>query len=292
MGESSSSQDVRRRYGVPDGVELCVDASEVLVCLPGYEVAVRAVAARPDDLPASGRGGRGALARIETDHGPVMVRPYRKGGLLRHVRGTLFSGSWRPVSEFVMHRRLKAVGVPVLEAVGCVVLRRALGWRGFLLTREIDGAVDLESWLYGVGRDDGDPRDILRHAGAAVRSLHDAGVVHPDLHPKNLLIAPDDTVLAIDLDKADPNEQPLDDVDRLNNLVRLGRSIEKHRLKGMETGRREALRFLEGYAGNREAAAAWLDRVRARLRRGLWLRTIWWRLIGEARPWRAPEARQ
>jgi len=293
MAESPLTQDVRRRYGVPDGVALHVEASEVLACLPGYDVAVRGVAAHPDDLPAAGRGGRAALARVETQHGPVLVREYRKGGLLRHVRGRLFSGSWRPLTELVLHRRLEAVGVPVTEAVGCVVLRRPLGWRGFLLTREVAGAVDLEAWLYGVGEDDRpNPREILRRAGAAVRRLHDAGVMHPDLHPKNLLITPERQVLVIDLDKADPNEQPLNAVDRLTNLVRLGRSIEKHRLKGLRTGRREALRFLEGYAGNREAATAWLGRVRDRLRRGLWLRTIWWRLIGEARPWRAPETKQ
>jgi hypothetical protein len=38
------------------------------------------------------------------------------------------------------------------------------------------------------------------------------------------------------------------------NLVRLGRAIEKHRLRGMRVGRRAALRFLAGYAGGAEAA--------------------------------------
>ena len=47
---------------------------------------------------------------------------------------------------------------------------------------------------------------------------------------------------------------------------------------------REALRFLEGYAGSRAAAAQWLERVRAGVGRGLSLRILWWRLIGEVRP--------
>ena len=68
--------------------------------------------------------------------------------------------------------------------------------------------------------------------------------------------------------------------------MRLGRSIEKHRLKGIRAGRREALRFLTGYAGTLEAGERWLERVRQRLRRGLALRRVWWRLRGEARPWR------
>ena len=37
---------------------------------------------------------------------------------------------------------------------------------------------------------------------------------------------------------------------------------------------------------SREAAHAWLERVRARLLPGLGVRMLWWRLIGQARPWR------
>ena len=33
------------------------------------------------------------------------------------------------------------------------------------------------------------------------------------------------------------------------------------------------------------AAHEWLERVRARLERGLALRMAWWRLLGENRPW-------
>ena len=102
-----------------------------------------------------------------------------------------------------------------------------------------------------------------------VRMLHDAGVPHPDLHPKNLLLAPDGRVLVIDLDKARPSTGVLSEAQRLDNLARLGRAIEKHRLKGMSAGRKEALRFLEGYAGSPEAARLWLDPIRARL--GRWL---------------------
>jgi tRNA A-37 threonylcarbamoyl transferase component Bud32 len=131
-------------------------------------------------------------------------------------------------------------------------------------------------------------REIVRRAGASVRRLHDAGVPHPDLHPKNLLVAPDGRVLVIDLDRARPADGLLPEETRLENLVRLGRSIEKHRLRGMRVGRRDALRFLTGYAGSRAAAEAWLERVRARLARGLRLRAAWWRLIGETKPWQPP----
>jgi tRNA A-37 threonylcarbamoyl transferase component Bud32 len=191
----------------------------------------------------------------------------------------------------VLQRRLPALGVPVAEAQGCVVLRRAGGWRGFLLLREVEGACDLEAVLHGQRPPcPASLRTLLERAGEAVRRLHDAGVPHPDLHPKNLLVTPQGKVLLLDLDRARPHDERLPDDVRLKNLVRLGRAIEKHRLKGLRTGPREALRFLRGYAGSLEAAERWLQSVRARLRRGLTWRVLWWRLLGEARPWR-PSAR-
>lgn len=287
MSDAAGISEVRRAYGVPDGVRLKVDEREVLGWLPGFEVAVREVAAHPEALPGAGLGGRRGLKRVLTADGPVLVREYGKGGLLRALRGRLFHGSWRPLEELVLQRRLLALGVPVSEAVACVVLRRPGGWRGFLLLKEVEQALDLEAVLYGrrppcrASR-----RELLARAGAAVRRLHDAGVPHPDLHPKNLLVTSEGKVLVLDLDRARPCAGLLPEETRLANLVRLGRSVEKHRLKGMRAGRSDALRFLEGYAGSREAAERWLERVRQRLSRGLKLRTLWWRLSGEARPWR------
>ena len=149
--------------------------------------------------------------------------------------------------------------------------------------------MNLEALLHGAtGHAGRDRRRVLRDAGRAVRRLHDAGVPHPDLHPKNLLLAPDGRVLVLDLDKARPASGLLDEETRLANLVRLGRAVEKHRLKGLRLAGRDVLAFLHGYAGSRAAGRAWLERIRARLRRGRWLRRVWWHLLGEARPWKPP----
>jgi tRNA A-37 threonylcarbamoyl transferase component Bud32 len=286
MREPTTAADVRRRYGVPDAIRLHVDARGARAWVEGAEEAAERVAAFPDALPfpEGVPAGRARLARLETPLGPVLVREARKGGLLARVRGRAFRGRWRPLDELVLARRLLGAGAPVADAVGAVVLRAPRGWRGFLLVREVEGAVDLEALLYGASPTPPlSRREALAAAGAAVRRLHDEGVEHADLHPKNLLVdGAGRRVLVIDLDRARAHDGPLPPAARLRNLARLGRSVEKHRLRGMSAGRREALRFLEAYAGGREAAAPWLERVRARLRRGLPAHVLWWRLTGQA----------
>jgi 3-deoxy-D-manno-octulosonic acid kinase len=290
MPETSAASAARRRYAVPDAVRLDVSPRGVLAWVEGAEAAVRELAADPDGpWRRSGPGprleGRGRLARVASPLGPLVVREWRKGGLLRRWRGTRFRGRWRPVDELVVTRRLAGAGVPVADAVGAVVVPGRGPWRGFLLTREVQDAVDLETWLYGRSPVPAGRRDVLPAAGRAVRGLHDAGVAHADLHPKNLLLDPHaDRVLVIDLDRARAFDGPVPASARLDNLSRLARSVEKHRLRGMSVGRREALRFLAGYAGSRGEGERWLDRVRASLAPGLRVRRWWWRVTKQLRP--------
>ncbi len=286
MDDPRATAELRRRYGVPETVRLRHDARATLAFVEGAEDAARTVAAEVDHLPLAPGRGRGRLRRLPSAFGPLVVREYRKGGMLRAVRGRRFHGRLRPLDELALHRRLLGAQVPVVDAVGAVVLHGAIGWRGFLLMREVDVAIDLEALLYDPGLHTGIfLREALVEAGRAVRALHDAGVSHPDLHPKNLLLeGRTGRVLVIDLDRARAYDGPLPEDARLSNLVRLGRAVEKHRLRGMRAGRREALRFLAGYAGGADAAPSWLERVRTRLGRGLAARVAWWRLTGQAEP--------
>lgn len=278
---------LRKRYGVPEAVRLVADEREVRAWVEGAEAAVTEVATGPDDLPHEGPPlvGRGRLARLASPLGPLVVRASRKGGLLRRVRGPLFHGRYRPLDELVLGLRLAGARVPVPDAVGAVVLPRGHGWRGFLLTREVPDAVDLERFLYGGSAVPAGRREVLAEAGRSVRRLHDAGVSHADLHPKNLLLDPHgDRVLVLDLDRARAFERPLTEEERLENLTRLARAVEKHRLRGMRVGRREALRFLTGYGGSPAEGERRLALVRARLLPGLRARVLWWKATGQTRP--------
>ena len=230
--------------------------------------------------------GRAGLAQLR-----------RRFGLWRLGRVWLLLGV-APLASLLLPLLRTVAGAP-LDAAGWLDLllpglllgavagaMEEVGWRGFLLTREVEAAVDLEAFLYDPARlPVVYPREALADAGRAVRRLHDAGVSHADLHPKNLLVAGrTGEILVLDLDRARAFDGLLPDEERLSNLVRLGRAVEKHRLRGMRVGRRAALRFLTGYAGDPAAAAPLLARVRARLARGLAWHVLWWKLTGQARP--------
>ena len=262
---------------MPAGFHLAVEAPTIRVWRDGLEAAVTQVATAPERMPTADVAGRAPLGRIEAEGGALLVRPYRKGGLLRAVRGARFRGRLRPLDELVLHAALQEAGVPVLQVAGAVVQGDEGGWTGFLLTREEAGAVDLEAWLQGgdpAGGGAADPALTLQRAGAAVRALHDAGVAHADLHPKNLLVTGAGPVLVIDLDRATAGAAPLDDAPRVANLARFERSLAKHRLKGTVLTRWDAEAFYAGYAGRDGDGAAWAARARAR-RGSLTLRRLW-----------------
>ena len=284
-GESSEAEAIRSRLAVPGTIALRVGPRDVLAFVAGFEAAARAVASAPEALPKSDRGGRAPLRRVETPAGAVLARPAQKGGLLRRVRGDRFRGPWRPLVELVLLTRLRALRLPVIEAVGAVIHRHGSSWTGWLLTREQGGSVDLGAWLRGASPAEAPPpARIARRAGRAVRELHDAGVRHADLHPKNLLLTADGRVLVLDLDKAASHDRPLVESARFGNLLRLARAMDKLALQGVRASPRTMFRFLEGYAGTRQAARSWFERLRARRAASRSWQGMWWRLTGQAKP--------
>ena len=194
--------------------------------------------------------------------GDVFVRPYVHGGLLAPLTGDRFSGDGRFAAEVAVLAACAAAGVPVPEVLGYVSrsVSRAVGLglrKGWLLTREVPGAVDLLAYLADAAPSE--RQGVLRTAGQACRALHDEGVEHPDLHWKNLLVAAPDRVLVLDLDGARAHAEPLDQESRRRALLRCDRYAAKQAARGHRLTRTDRLRFLRAYAG-----ADWPDRAEVR----------------------------
>lgn len=144
-----------------------------------------------DDLPPArtlpgGRGGVGAfLLRPDL---AVVLRPYRRGGLIARVNRSRYLGlSPRPFRELRTAVAVARAGVPTPEPLGAAVLWDAPGlYRGAFVSRELWGAANLWRFLQQAPPAQRGP--ACAAAAAVVRRLHDTGALHPDLNLQNLLI--------------------------------------------------------------------------------------------------------
>jgi tRNA A-37 threonylcarbamoyl transferase component Bud32 len=135
--------------------------------------------------------GRAKLGVLKLRNGDtVLIRPYRHGGLFRHLlRGIFFTWAPRPFRELAITEEVCRRGIPTVEVYAACV-RRIWGpfYRGWLVTRQLKGGRDLWTAM----RD-----DFVRKAGAkkvfdavtsSLRVLHREGIYHRDLNLKNILV--------------------------------------------------------------------------------------------------------
>ena len=126
-----------------------VDRTRMIVVREGVEAYLspeRLLEKRGEGKEASRFHGRERLGllRLE-DGGTALVRPYRHGGMLRRLTGGVFF-TWppRPFMELATTEEARRRGVPTLEIlVACVERLCGPLYRGWLVTRELEGARDL-----------------------------------------------------------------------------------------------------------------------------------------------------
>ncbi len=178
--------------------------------------------------------GRGPIHVVRlAGGGQAVVRPFRRGGLVRHlVEARYFLGD-RAFHELALLVRLRARDLPVPRPLAAVQSRRIPGYRAALVTRRIPGVEPLSRLL-----PEGPPdrtRRLMEAAGRTVGRLHAAGARHADLNAHNLLADPgpsDRPVYLVDLDRGRLGDPPLPERAARGNLRRLRRSLEKLSLEG------------------------------------------------------------
>lgn len=164
------------------------------VALPGLDGRWRLEAAPGLALgEAEGMGpafGRGGVLRA----GPVVLRPYRRGGLVRHLNERIYASPGRFRQEFLAHRALWAAGVPTVEPLGWACRRRGWGWEGVYLTRWAEGVPWPRAWERSP--------EVLPALGTLLAALCAWGLHCPDLNATNILVQPSGAILALDWDRA------------------------------------------------------------------------------------------
>jgi hypothetical protein len=221
--------------------------------------------------------GRGRpVGILLADDTPAVLRRYLHGGLLGRLLGGRFLGRVpRPLVELRATERARAGGVNVPEVLAALFRRGPLFHEGYLLTREVEGARDLLEVLRGE-----EPAGVLlAGVGGQARRMHDAGVLHADLHVKNVLVRSAEVFL-IDFDRARIMAE-LPASLRERSLLRFDRSLVKAGLTGDRVSRADRLRVLVAHEGGRVGRER-LDGLVRRCRRSVARHQLWWRIGGRS----------
>lgn len=193
----------------------------------------------PDPGP-TGRGVVHVVARPDAE-GRIAVRPYRRGGWMAPLLDDryLAAGTPRPLLELQASVAVRARGIPTPPVLAGAIYPAGVFYRADLVTLLIPGA-DLAAVLWGPDPCWPAPR-ALEAAGQLVRTLEAAGVDHPDLNAKNILVNPEEdggTLYLLDLDRCRVGEPGR--VRPTSMRPRLRRSLRKlGQMHGRPLGRAE-----------------------------------------------------
>ena len=203
--------------------------------------------------------GRGSLVSLPMDEKGserMVIRHYEHAGIFRALTSDLFLRGSRPFHELFITEMARKAGLPTMEVL--VAVKRPVFWpfyKADLVSREISNSIDLIQYFTRWGKAGNqqrlrEKRELIRQAGRLVRKMHEVGIYHSDLHLKNFVVEVKEGTLGslhiIDFDRA-TIIHPLKSDKWLANLLRLDRSVEKWRTKGLWITRTDRLRFLWSY---------------------------------------------
>jgi serine/threonine protein kinase len=199
--------------------------------------------------------GRGKLRGLKLRNGDTaLIRPYRHGGLLRHLlRGIFFTWPPRPFRELAITEEVRCRGIPTVEVFGACV-RRIWGpfYRGWLVTRLLNGGEDLWTAIRnGLVLQTG-AKKVFDAVAGSLRDLHREGIYHRDLNLKNILVRRESDGVKgyiIDFDRAILFLGGVPPTMVQRNLDRILRSANKLDPKRQYLSPNDWKRFVDSYYG-------------------------------------------
>jgi serine/threonine protein kinase len=219
--------------------------------------------------------GRTPHPSIPLEDGKSMVlRQYSHGGLLRAITGNLYFFGARSFRELALTEEIRSCEIPTIPSIGAIHHRIFFPfYQAYFLSLEVPRALDLIQYFQEIGTHPSREnlsfkRKTIRSAGLLIRQFHQAGFFHGDLQLKNILVA-GDQLLLIDFDRS-YRKTTLSIQERMKNLLRLNRSVEKWKRLGLPITRTDRWRLFLAYAGDDEKIREAMEKA---------LRTYWLRFL-------------
>jgi hypothetical protein len=149
--------------------------------------------------------------------------------------------------------KIRSCEIPTIQPIAAI--HQSILWpfyHAYLLSLEIPYSKDLIRYLQEIGPHPSREnlilkRKTIRSIGLLLRKFHQSGFFHADLQLKNILVIGDQLFL-IDFDRS-YQKMALSIGERMKNLLRLNRSVEKWKRVGLPITRTDRWRFFLAYAG-------------------------------------------
>lgn len=137
------------------------------------------------------RNARRVVWRIARDGRRYYLKQYCHRGPIRRLRRLLTGDDAR--RELALSRKLRAAGVPAVEVLA-IGVSRDISW---MLSRAVEPSEPGDQWHNRLTEAPDQNRRAIRGATRAlarlVAGMHEAGVLHKDLHTGNVLVSEDPT---------------------------------------------------------------------------------------------------
>jgi len=234
--------------------------------------------------------GRGLLPAIpiqESTGKRMVAKQCLRGGLLRFINKDIFWGGRRPFREMIANEHMLTRGIKTTEIIAAAHYK-VFGplYRTYLFSLEIPECIDLITVFDSLPQKTPHQRLeekalLLEAVARAFVTMHRGGIYHRDLHLKNILIQKNHgggtpAIFIIDFDKA-VFKKFLTPKEKLKNLLRFNRSLEKYKVQGGSITRGDQCRlFREYFKYNTELMDIFnkkikLYRLFLRVRRAKWM---------------------